>query len=360
MMETPLEQRLKRLIATAGPIPLSAYMALCLTDPAHGYYTTQRAIGGDGDFITAPEISQMFGEIIGAVFADTLVRSGREPMLYAEAGPGRGTLARDILRTLRQLAPGRVQRAALIEISTALQFEQARALHDLARLKHIPAIDALPGTDAMLFVANEFLDALPVRQFVKQAAAWREIMVGLVEGQLALTSVDASLDRSLLPQGHDAEPDGAVFEWAPAREAAISALAEQVRRRSGLALIIDYGHARSGFGDTVQAVRRHASVPVLHAPGECDLTSHVDFEPLARIAKAQGCDVAMMTQGDFLIGAGLLERAGALGAGQSSDVQQAISTAVERLAGPQQMGVLFKVLAIAKGVALPSPFASAG
>lgn len=349
---TKLKEKLKRLIEATGPISVAEYMAHCLLDPEFGYYTTREPFGTEGDFITAPEISQMFGELIGVWIYSRWKSAGspRNPII-AEIGPGRGTLMKDLLRTVSRLDPAfaREARFALVEASSRLIEVQKRTLAEAARtisLEWYDRFEALP-LGPLFIVGNELFDALPMRQFVKTANGWRERVVGLDEqGELAFFAGAAGLDANALPPGVTGTPEGSVMEISPAREALMDVIAERLGRQGGAGLFIDYGYERSGVGDTLQAVRRHAYDDVLAHPGGADVTSHVDFEALARVARRHGLATALTTQGDFLLGLGLLERAGRLGAGKSETVQESIRDAVERLAGPDQMGTLFKVLMV--------------
>ncbi|PIO97129.1 class I SAM-dependent methyltransferase [Pleomorphomonas carboxyditropha] len=346
---TGLEDKIRRLIAAVGPISVADYMSLVLSDPEHGYYTTRTAIGLEGDFITAPEISQMFGELIGIWCVAAYEALGRPPkLILAELGPGRGTLMADLLRAGR-VDPGFIRAAEvhLVEISPELRRRQAACLTGFASPVWHDRIDELPD-GPLLVVANEFFDALPIRQFVLSERGWRERVVGLDEaGNLAFGIGAAAPDLALLPPGAGEADVGAVAEINRPAEAILATLAHRLVRHGGAALIFDYGHVKSGFGETLQAVRAHHYAEPLSEPGECDLTAHVDFDRLAQAAAAEGAAVlGPVTQGDFLIAMGLAERAGALGAGKSAADQQAIVAAVERLAGPEEMGTLFKAMAV--------------
>ncbi len=354
---TPLGERVAALIAAGGPISVSEYFALCLSDPAHGYYMSRDPFGRAGDFTTAPEISQMFGELVGVWLASAWRALGKPARpLIAEIGPGRGTLANDIARTLDKVEPAlrRLARFKLIETSERLRQVQATTLRGMGRFDWHASIDELPH-EPLLIVGNEFFDAIPIRQYVKSNGGWRERMVGLDEdGRLALVAGAGSLDATLLPVEADTAPDGAIFEVAPARAALMQAIAERIAEKGGAGLFIDYGALAWGLGDTLQAVRRHRTEDALESPGEADLTSHVDFSALAAAARAAGLDVHSATQCTFLLELGLLERAGRLGAAAGEAERELISAAVERLAGPDQMGNLFKVMAIVpKGVSIP-------
>ncbi len=347
---TGLDEKLRRLIDAVGPISIADYMSLVLSDPEYGYYTTHTAIGLEGDFITAPEISQMFGELIGIWCVAAYEALGRPPQVtLAELGPGRGTLMADLLRAGR-VDPGFIRAAEvhLVEISPELRRRQAAALSGLASPVWHDRIDELPD-GPLIVIANEFFDALPIRQYVNSERGWRERVVGLDDhGNLAFGIGAAAPDLALLPAGAADAPIGAVAEINRPAEAIVATLAHRLVRQGGAALIFDYGHVKSGFGETLQAVRSHHYADPLSEPGECDLTAHVDFDRLAQAAVAEGAIVlGPITQGDFLVAMGLIERAGALGTGRGEEEQQNIVAAVERLAGPEEMGTLFKAMAIA-------------
>jgi SAM-dependent MidA family methyltransferase len=312
---TPLERALHARIRADGPITLEAYMAACNAY----YYATRDPLGVAGDFTTAPEVSQMFGELVGAALADCWKRAGEpDDATYVELGPGRGTLAADALRVLRQ--SGFAGDVHLIETSPVLQEVQRETIGDA--LWH-ETIDGLPPTPSLI-VANEFLDALPIRQHV----GGLERRVGFVGGHLAF-------DR-----------DGEIVETSPARAEAVEALAKHVVGHGGAALLIDYGHAASAPGDTLQAVRDHRHAPVLEAAGEQDLTAHVDFEAVARSAKDAGASVTELTsQGRWLRALGIEARAGALSQSNPRRAEE-VHAALHRLTAADEMGELFKVIAI--------------
>jgi SAM-dependent MidA family methyltransferase len=348
---TRLAGRIRERIAADGPMTIADYMAMCLFDPRDGYYTTREPFGVQGDFTTAPEISQMFGEIVGVwMVAAWQALGSPRPATIAEIGPGRGTLMRDLLRTISRLAPQLESgsQVVLVETSPRLGEEQRQTLGDRAAgAVWTSTLDDLADRP-LLVVANELFDAIPIRQFVKTPTGWRERMVGLDdEGGLGFFAGVASLDDTLLPPSAAAAPDGTIVEFAPARAAMMDAIAARMARRGGAGLFFDYGHLAAAVGDTLQAVRRHAYDPVLAHPGEADLTAHVDFEALAGEAGRHGLATSMSTQGDFLLRMGLLERAGRLGADADEARRAAIRAEVERLASPAEMGDLFKVLAIA-------------
>jgi NADH dehydrogenase [ubiquinone] 1 alpha subcomplex assembly factor 7 len=350
---TPLAQKLVRQIEAFGPITIADYMAACLGDPEHGYYMTREPFGAAGDFITAPEISQMFGELIGLWAASCWQHMGSPARFtLVEIGPGRGTLMADALRAAA-IVPGFVEAAeiALVETSPRLRQIQHETLAS-HRVAWFDRVEDLPDGPAIL-IANELFDALPIRQFVRVQDGWAERMVGVEDGRLTF-----GLRPGAAIDGVDiVVPEGAVIEIAAASASIMSVLADRLNRFGGALLAIDYGHAESGHGDTLQALRQHEFDDPLGHPGEADLTVHVDFAALAASARAEGARAsAVWTQGDFLIALGLLERAGRLGAGKDAATQDAIRAAVQRLAGPEAMGSLFKVLCVTGGDLAVPPF----
>jgi SAM-dependent MidA family methyltransferase len=363
MSGNKLEAGIRRIIEADGPISLPDYMAMCLFDPACGYYTTSEPFGIAGDFITAPEVSQMFGEIIGAwlVHAWRLLERP-DPFVLAEMGPGRGTLMRDVLRTAR-LEPAflAASRVHLVEASPRLRDVQRKTLGDApVECTWCETVSALPEQPMLLF-ANELFDAIPVRQVERAETGWCERTISTVDnGGLGFVLGPPLADISFLPDGASMQPIGTVFEYAPARDAIAFEIGSRLSEFGGAGLLIDYGHENPGFGDTLQAMRRHCYVSVFDTPGEADLTSHVDFHALKNAAEQAGAfTLPVMAQGDYLLSLGLAERAGALGAGKDAGTQDSIRAAAERLASISegQMGALFKVLCLTgKPMALP-PFA---
>ena len=347
---TPLAEKIVGLIEASGPLSVADYMALCLFDPAYGYYATREPFGAKGDFTTAPEISQMFGELVGVwIYQAWQTADAPFPVTIAEIGPGRGTLMKDLLRTLGKLDPLLVRNArfALVETSPRLTEIQKRTLDGVGmEITWHMGIDALPPAPLIL-VGNELFDALPVRQYVKTASGWRERVVGHGEdGKLAFLAGPGAPDETLLPSDAVDAAEGAIVELAPARTALMEAVAARLAGHGGAALFIDYGSLEPGTGDTLQAVSRHEYDDVLGRPGEADLTAHVDFFALASVARSRGLTASLTTQGDFLLRMGLLERAGALGANGGETLRDKLRGEVERLAGPDAMGELFKVLEV--------------
>jgi NADH dehydrogenase [ubiquinone] 1 alpha subcomplex assembly factor 7 len=350
---TPLAEKIAALIRAAGPITVADYMAMCLADPEFGYYMRREPFGRAGDFITAPEISQIFGELIGLwAVAVWEMMGGPRRFVLAELGPGRGTLMADMLRTAK-IKPDFLKAAEvhLVEMSPRLREIQKQTLgpSQAAIHWHGAIEDISPGP--AIFIANEFFDAMPVRQFQWKDNQWTERMVGLTaDGGLAFAL--APVDQR--PAGV-ALPDGAIIEASPAGKAAMTSIAARLKRDGGAALIVDYGAAQPGTGSTLQAVRDHKYTDPLATPGEADVTAHVDFAALARAAVAAGAVARpLVGQGDFLVRLGLVDRANVLGRGKDAKTRDAIASAIGRLAAPKAMGTLFKVLAIsAPGVKLP-------
>ncbi len=316
------------------------------------YYAARDPLGAAGDFVTAPEISQMFGELAGLWLTDLWLRAG-QPMgaHYVELGPGRGTLAADALRAMAPhgLAPG----IHLVEGSPALRRVQQAALPGATFHEDLASV---PEEGPLLLVANEFLDALPIRPLVRTEAGWRERMVGLdPQGRFAFIAGARPMDAAVPADQATALP-GTILETCPAAAAVVQEIAGRLARQGGAALLIDYGYANSRTGSTLQAVHRHRKVAVFATPGEADLTAHVDFATLAQIARAQGARwLGTAEQGAWLRAMGLDQRATALST-RYPERSGELASAVERLAGPEQMGVLFKVM----GLAAPGWPAAAG
>jgi SAM-dependent MidA family methyltransferase len=349
---SPLETEIRRLIKIAGPMPIAEYMRLCLTHPQWGYYMTHDPLGAGGDFITAPEISQMFGELIGLWVASVWRQMGApENVRLVELGPGRGTLMLDALRAAK-IVPGFRDAVVLhlVEISPTLQRAQEQRLGDL----EIPILwhDALEEVPAgpIIIIANEFIDALPVHQAVKQADGWHERVVEIdSEGNFAFAVARDPLQHfaSTVPRQLRGAPDGAIYEWRPDKIA--FELGRRVRS-DGAALVLDYGHLQSSTGDTLQAVAGHAFTNPLVSPGEVDLTAHVDFEALAGGAESLGARIhGPLSQRDFLLHLGIDKRAAALKINAPREKAVEIDVALARLiaGGKRGMGELFKALAIA-------------
>ena len=350
---SPLQLEIKKLIKSSGPMPVWRYMQLCLTHPEHGYYLSRDPLGREGDFTTAPEVSQMFGELLGLWAASVWKAIGSPPVLrLVELGPGRGTMMADALRALRVLPPLHQSLSIhLVEINAVLRDKQEETLFGVRNITWHDSIDEIPEGPAII-LANEYFDVLPIHQAVRRESGWHERVVELDDtGKLIFGAAPEPIPRFevLLPPLVRAAPVGAVFEWRPDLE--IMKLATRVRDQDGAALIIDYGHLRSDAGDTFQAVARHSFTDPLSAPGQADVTAHVDFQALARAAEDLGARVhGPVTQGEFLKRLGIETRAVTLMAKATHEVSEDISGALKRLtdSGRGGMGSMFKVLAVSE------------
>lgn len=335
MSELSCADVLRAAILLEGPVSIAHFMAA-----ANGhYYATRDPLGAAGDFVTAPEVSQMFGEMIGLWLADLWTRAGRPACHYVELGPGRGTLAADALRAMK--AAGLAPPVHFVETSPALRALQADCVpaahwHD--------DISTLPADAPLLIVANEFFDALPIRQLIRAGGEWRERHVGMVEG-IFLPTVGGPLLDAIVPDALRDSPPGSIIETSPAGAALARALGERLAAQGGAAIVIDYGYEGPAVGDTLQAVKAHASTNPFEEPGERDITAHVDFATLAEAARA-GCarTHGPVAQGDWLARLGIGTRAQALS--KQSGRGPEIAAALVRLTAPAQMGTLFNALAL--------------
>jgi len=336
-----LRERLAAQIAQSGPLTVAQFMTAALHDPADGYYATRPALGEAGDFLTAPLISQMFGELIGVWAASAWALMGQPgEVRLIEMGPGDGTLMSDLLRAGRA-APGFLEAADvwLVETSGPLKVAQQGRLGGQARWAS--ALAEVPDGAPVILVANELLDCLPARQFVRTAIGWAEQLVGVdSEGGLAFVR-NATPAAGLLPDA----PEGAVFEQSAAQAALGAEIGARVARDGGAALLIDYGRDRPEFGDTLQAIRRHLTVDPLACPGEADLPVHADFPAVMAAAAREGAATTILRQGQFLARLGIGMRAEALVRGRP-DKAPVIGRQLNRLVAADQMGELFKVCCI--------------
>lgn len=346
---TPLARLLAERIRETGPISLADYMAECLLHPVHGYYTTREPFGTAGDFTTAPEISQMFGELLGLALAQAwLDRGSPARFTLAELGPGRGTLMADILRATKGV-PGfhAAAQVTLVEASPRLRDVQAATLAGQAPT-WVDRIEDLPQAPLFL-VANEFLDALPIRQFQHGPQGWQERLIGLRDGALTF-GLSAPLPQVPDTPAFRNAPKGALVEDNLPARLAVAEVSTRIARHGGVAYWIDYGGWRSQ-GDTLQALRQHRPDDPLAHPGAADLTAHVDFEPLAALAQAFAYD----TQGAVLTRLGIDARAERLARNLTGAALESHRAAHHRLTDPSEMGSLFKILAITSAGAPPPP-----
>ena len=355
-----LKSRLAELVAAQGPISVAQFMTVALLDPRCGYYATRDPFGVSlsskgGDFTTAPEISQMFGEMVGLWLIQAWADQGcpKNPRLV-ELGPGRGTLMADILRTAKVAPEFLVDLdVVLIEASPVLQQMQADKLRGSgADLSWQPQFDDSLTDRPLFLVANEFFDALPVRQYVKTARGWCERMITVKDGELTFALAPVPLPPAAVPAGLETAPEGGVYETSPAATALAEDIARAIAAHGGAGLIMDYGYSgldkgqRAGFAETLQAVGGHRFADVLAEPGEDDLSAHVDFAALAAAGKRGGAGVSgPVTQGAFLANLGITERAEQLMKANPEEARTLLA-ATERLIGHDTMGRLFKALAL--------------
>jgi SAM-dependent MidA family methyltransferase len=349
---TPLEVKIRDRIARDGPMPVAEFMTLCLYDPEHGYYNRRAPFGAAGDFITAPEISQMFGELVGLWAATAWQSIGSpDPVLLIELGPGRGTMMADALRAMRAVPSFRkAVRVHMIETSPDLQLRQRQTLSgvDDVVLRWHATLDEAPAGPA-IFLANEFFDALPIHQAERRSTGWHERAIAInAGGELALTALGQPLAgfEAKLPPSVVRARVGEIWEWRDDRFAL-----DMARRvaQGGAALVIDYGHLKSHIGDTFQAVRSHRYASPLALPGLTDLTAHVDFDALAQAARGAGARIhGPVEQGALLKQLGIETRAAALQANGSEEQRASIATALDRLIGdgPTAMGTMFKAIGL--------------
>lgn len=355
---------LKRKIQTDGPMDIGAYMSFVLGHPEFGYYMTRDPLGKSGDFTTAPEVSQMFGEVLGAYVVHQWIKMGRSARFtLLECGPGRGTLMADMLRA-GSVFPEFLQAVSvhLLETSPVLKMKQRHALGAANPVWH-DDLSTVPDDAPLLVVANEFLDALPVRQFVRgltnnQEKAWMERCVAYSDGEgfhYVTPVIPALGDQALVDEARFKAGVGEIVEVSPARAGFVQDLCALLKKTGGGALFIDYGHSKSAPGDTLQAIKGHEYCDVLEHIGDADLTAHVDFQALREVAERAGAEVSgPMEQGDFLKTMGIVERTEALKAAASEAQGLELDRELKRLSHKDEMGALFKVLGVSFSD-LPSP-----
>lgn len=333
--KSELAHIIERHIRMHGPMTVDVFWNYCLSHPQHGYYIKQDPLGSAGDFITAPEISQLFGEMVGIWVAEQWLRLGQPKKIHlVEYGPGRGTLMADILRTIKVVPqlPQAIQ-THLIETSPTLRDRQAEKLKDYNVVWH-DDMQTIPDDAPCIIIGNEFLDAIPIKQFIKQDGVWFERVLGLgSQGEFVWGAMGHSLPESIFPEGD-------IFEMSPAREAVFLEICKRISGQGGAALLVDYGHDVSACGDTLQAVKNHKYVDILSHLGDADITSHVDFNVLCRIAHTKNLSTWLGGQGEFLKSKGIEMRAAQLMA------KKDVSADVRRLIDDSEMGKLFRVMEV--------------
>lgn len=348
---TELERHLVDLIRAQGPISIAEFMRIAISGRPESYYLSAAPFGADGDFITAPEISQVFGELIGLWCVDMWQQLGSPPRFtLAELGPGRGTLMKDALRAAR-VSPAFVAAAsvALVEVSPVLRTVQRETLSEsgASSVSWFGGFEDIPPNGPAIVVANEFFDALPIRQFIRGPRAWSERCVGLdAKEQLSFGASPEAIDARLIPATLREAPAGTIVEISPARRAVATTIAERVAATTGALLAVDYGYEGPQSGDTLQAVKKHAPAPVLADVGRADITAHVDFKDLA-LGFVEGGTRAVrpVTQGAFLNALGAQQRTRMLARGASVEQARRLESGTRRLTDADAMGSLFKVIA---------------
>lgn len=345
-------------IRASGPITLAEYMSLCLGHPTLGYYRRSNPIGRQGDFITAPEVSQMFGEMVGAFVASAWTALD-EPDRFdlVELGPGRGTLLKDVLRAAAG-PKGLIEamRLVLVESSPVLTEVQRRTLAPVEPMWCESVENINPEGPPLIVIANEFFDAMPIRQFQKETDGWHERLVSIGEGKRGFILSKGVLPRRTVPAAIRSAAPGSIWEMGEDAEAAMVTLASRIAKRGGAALVIDYGYEEAQAGDSFQAVAAHRRADPFAAPGEADLTAHVNFEALAEVARLAGAvPRKLMTQAQFLAAMGIVPRAKVLAKGNPDEAEM-VNADLRRLTAPDQMGTLFKVLCITAKDFAPYPF----
>lgn len=355
--ELSLLDQIKTQIRAGGPISLSTYMRLCLTHPEKGYYKKTDPLGAGGDFVTAPEVSQMFGELVGAWALMHWHVIGKPPAFdLVELGPGRGTLMADALRMIsRDPEAAEALNLVLLETSDTL-IELQREKLGATSPKWVREIaDLAEGGRPLIIIANEFFDALPIKQVQFDKGQWHERLIGLDGDKLVWGLSETALPASAIPETIENPQDGKIFEFSPLAQSTITEIAELLNRRGGGLIAFDYGYTATQTGDTFQAVANHAYAAPLENPGQADLTAHVDFEALINAARSTGAHAHMAgTQAEVLEELGIRQRAEKL-IEANPDRKQQIEADLDRLIGPDQMGSLFKTMVVF-GAGAAAPF----
>ncbi len=342
---TPLESYFINHIRETGPISLSYYMELCLSHPEHGYYMSGDPFGKEGDFITAPEISQMFGELIGVWLVDLWRQAGSpKELVLLECGPGRGTLMADVLRATKNVNGfHEAVQIKLLENSPVLREKQKQNLRGFD-MEWFSSLEDINISQAPIFiVANEFFDALPIKQFEKVKEGWAERCVGIDEDENLTLGLMPVQDYGAMPAGLS---NGKIVEMSPSQDMLFHALCNLIKKNGGALLSIDYGYL-NGCGDTLQAVKKHQKVGIFETPGQSDLTAHIDFQKFIESASKINMHICnVKTQGEFLKNLGIGLRASVLRSNANSNQAKLIDSSVKRLCDTDEMGALFKVMCV--------------
>ena len=359
-MPTALETKLLKQLSRSNTMRLDEFMRTALLDPKHGYYTNRKVFGKDGDFITAPDVSQIFGEVIAAYFtANIMAARSSKPATLVEFGPGRGTLMHDMLRSFSSMpAELEISEVVLVEASPRLVDIQKETLKDShLPIRWVESADELPESPCFI-IANEFFDALPIRQFTEKDSGWNERVITAKEDSLAWAEENCSLPDGCEPpkaphlhivnQPENVEEKEKILEYSEAVAATTQQLSVHISNHGGMLVAIDYGHTAHGFADTLQAVKKHKFIDVLSHVGEADITAHVNFALMKEVAEASSLNTHLLTtQGKFLRSLGAELRAMTLVQSADKNGQIDIASGLERLIAPTQMGELFKVLVVA-------------
>ncbi len=338
-----LRDILTQRIKDNGPMTVDEYMRLALSHPEHGYYIKQDPFGQSGDFITAPEVSQLFGEMIGIWCIQQWVRLGTpSPLHLVEGGPGRGTLMADLIRGSAVMEEFHYATDIhLIETSPILRSIQKQTLGE--EITWHDDLSTLPN-EPMIFIANELLDALPIRQFIKQSDIWAERVVAVNDAAPGFHT--RPIENPPIPDHLMDAEDGSIYEYCPLAHIMIKQISQHLKKHGGVALLIDYGHLEDQIGDTLQAVKNHQYTSVLEHIGDADLTAHVNFAALAKTAQDNDVQTSFMTQREFLLANGIEIRAQQLLKNATEEQAKTLNAALDRLLSPDQMGTLFKVMVL--------------
>ncbi|MCL2505558.1 MAG: SAM-dependent methyltransferase [Alphaproteobacteria bacterium] len=350
MNSNNLEDIIKSIIKQQGPISVAAFMALALQHPNLGYYTTRNPIGRTGDFVTSPEVSQLFGEILGVWCVDVWTRIGKpDSFALLEMGAGSGVMMHDIIRVTEKVSEfANARKVFILESNKVLKDKQKSNIP--CEYSYVDSVSSVPHDLPLIIVANEFFDVMPVRQFEKTFQGWAECMVDIENNSLALALRTLSdFEQQLIPPEKAEALPGTVFEFSPVSQSIMKEAAEAIAQRKGAMLVVDYGYSSEINYSTLQAVSKHKRASIFDNPGETDISYHVDFRDLAKVAETAGADVSfIVTQGEFLENFGIRLRAEKLKHNVNKKQALEIDTALKRLTSDDEMGSVFKVMEVVK------------